>query len=60
VDEKTWTFHLRSGDYSRWLREMIKDPDLASEIARLETDADVAPAAARREALAAIRRRYAA
>lgn len=60
VDENTWAFHLRSGDYSRWLRDMIKDPDLASEIARLETDGKIAPATSRREALAAIRRRYAA
>jgi hypothetical protein len=39
---------------------MIKDPDLAIEIRHLETDAALAPAATRREALAAIRRRYAA
>ena len=60
VDEETWAFHLRRGDYSRWIREMIKDPDLAAEIARLEDNRALPPPAARREALAAIRRRYAA
>jgi hypothetical protein len=28
--------HLRAGDYSRWLAESIKDPELASEVAVIE------------------------
>jgi HAD superfamily hydrolase (TIGR01484 family) len=58
VDESTWTWHFRSGDYSRWFREMIKDAELADEIAALEARAG-APGDSRRRTLAAIRRRYA-
>jgi hydroxymethylpyrimidine pyrophosphatase-like HAD family hydrolase len=58
VDEATWSHHLGSGDYSRWLREMVKDGDLADEVARLERAA-LAPAESRRRVLAGIRRRYA-
>ncbi len=56
IDDRTWLHHLRCGDVSRWLREAIRDPELADEIARLErgTDAD----ATREAALQAIGRRY--
>lgn len=60
VDPGTWDFHLRHGDYSRWLREMIKDPELATEVTGLEGNLALPPAESRREVLAAIRRRYAA
>jgi len=59
VDEATWTHHLLRGEYSGWLREMIKDPELAEEIAALERSGDLPPAASRRLALEAVRRRYA-
>jgi HAD superfamily hydrolase (TIGR01484 family) len=36
VDEETWNFHLRNGDYSSWMRTAIKDDDLADEVARFE------------------------
>ena len=36
VDDATWLHHLRAGDYSRWLEESIKDPELASEVAVIE------------------------
>jgi hydroxymethylpyrimidine pyrophosphatase-like HAD family hydrolase len=36
VDAKTWLYHLRRGDYSRWVRESIKDDGLADEIAAVE------------------------
>jgi hypothetical protein len=29
VDDDTWTHHLRSGEYSRWFDEAIKDEELA-------------------------------
>lgn len=35
VDEDTWRFHLEQGDYDRWLREAIKDPEAAEEVALL-------------------------
>jgi hypothetical protein len=36
VDEETWIFHLRRGDFGRWLREVIKDDDLAQEAEDLQ------------------------
>ena len=38
VDDKTWLHHLRSGEYSRWFRDAIKDEDLAAEAAAIEAD----------------------
>jgi hypothetical protein len=29
VDDETWLFHFRQGDYSRWFRESIGDEKLA-------------------------------
>jgi HAD superfamily hydrolase (TIGR01484 family) len=58
VDEPTWAHHLERGDYSAWLREMIKDPEVAGEVAALETAGD-APAESRRRVLDALRARYA-
>jgi len=56
VDQETWLHHLRSGDVSRWLREQIRDPELADEVAALEREPDAAET--RRAVLAAIGRRY--
>lgn len=38
VDEATWLYHLRAGDYSRWLREVIQDPELARMVAKIERE----------------------
>jgi HAD superfamily hydrolase (TIGR01484 family) len=38
VDDETWLFHLRQGDYSHWFREVIKDTDLAAEAEEIEKD----------------------
>ena len=29
VDDDTWMHHLREGDYSEWMRDAIKDTELA-------------------------------
>jgi hydroxymethylpyrimidine pyrophosphatase-like HAD family hydrolase len=58
VDEATWAHHLGRGDYSAWLRQMIKDPELADEVAAVER-AHLPPAESRRRALERVRARYA-
>jgi hypothetical protein len=59
VDEATWTHHLRAGDDSRWLRWMIKDAELADEVAAIERESALGPAESRRRVLDALRARYA-
>jgi hypothetical protein len=38
VDDDTWTYHFRRADYSRWFRDVIKDPELAEATAAIERD----------------------
>jgi hydroxymethylpyrimidine pyrophosphatase-like HAD family hydrolase len=59
VDEATWLHHLKQRDYSQWLREAIKDEELASEVAAVEARSDLPPAESRALVRAAIERRYA-
>jgi HAD superfamily hydrolase (TIGR01484 family) len=59
VDDETWLYHLKQGDYSRWFRQSIKDDGLADEVARIEGQR--ADAAQSRAAVkAAIEARYTA
>jgi hydroxymethylpyrimidine pyrophosphatase-like HAD family hydrolase len=60
VDDGTWLHHLRQGDYSRWFREAIKDPELAQEAAAVETDATLAAHESRARIRGAIEKRYTA
>jgi hypothetical protein len=36
IDEETWLFHLRRGDYSRWFRHAVNDQYLANQAERIE------------------------
>jgi HAD superfamily hydrolase (TIGR01484 family) len=38
VDPETWTYHLERNDYSTWLRESVKDAELADEVRQIEGD----------------------
>lgn len=58
VDDATWLFHLGRGDYTRWFRDAIKDPELAEEARLLESRSD--PDATRGALAGAITKRYAA
>lgn len=58
VDDETWQHHLRRRDYSDWLREAIKDEELASEVAAIEAHPERPPAESRALVRASIERRY--
>lgn len=58
VDDDTWRHHLRAGDYSQWMREAIKDPDLAAEAAAVEAAPEADPRESRRRMRAAVEQRY--
>jgi hypothetical protein len=60
VDDDTWIYHLRQGDYSQWFRDVIKDQVLAAEAARIEGLTEVSPAESRDLIKAAITERYTA
>jgi hypothetical protein len=60
LDEETWNFHLSQGDYSRWLREAIKDKDLAGIVAGIEQDSNLSAAESRQQIIEAIRKNYTA
>jgi len=58
VDDATWLYHLRQGDYSRWFRESIKDEALATEAEAIESAAELSASESRAGIKAAIERRY--
>lgn len=59
VDDETWEFHRASGDYSQWVREQIKDNQLADELAEIESaGAAPDPKGTRAAVRAAIEARY--
>lgn len=58
VDDDTWEFHRRNGDFSEWLRTQVKDGPLADEVAEVEGDRRSAPADTRAAVRAAIESRY--
>jgi HAD superfamily hydrolase (TIGR01484 family) len=57
VGDETWQHHRGRRDYSRWLREGVKDEELAAEAQRIEEGAS-SPAESRQQLRAAIERRY--
>jgi hydroxymethylpyrimidine pyrophosphatase-like HAD family hydrolase len=58
VDDDTWMYHLRRGEYSDWFRRVIKDEDLAAEAQQIERMADAPPDESRDLIKAAIEERY--
>lgn len=59
VDDETWSDHLARGDYSRWIRESIKDEDLAAEVEEIERARELSPREARSRLRERIEARYA-
>jgi hypothetical protein len=58
VDDATWLYHLRQGDYSRWMYDSIKDPHLAEEVLDIERQSSLSAEDSRGLVKAAIERRY--
>ena len=57
VDDDTWEFHRKNGDYSRWFRDEIKDDQLAAEAEAIERGAQT-PTESRAQLRAAVDKRY--
>jgi hydroxymethylpyrimidine pyrophosphatase-like HAD family hydrolase len=58
VDDGTWLHHLRNGDYVRWFRQAIKDPELAEAVSQIPSG--LPPAESRDRVRALIEERYTA
>jgi len=58
VDDATWDFHGGRNDYSRWIRDQIKDTQLADEIEQVERDTASSSADRRAAIRAAVEKRY--
>jgi hypothetical protein len=59
VDDETWMYHLREGDYSDWFRRCIKDGELAAEAEEVEAKGpELGPKQSRAQIREAIEKRY--
>jgi len=58
IDEETWIFHLRRHDYSAWIRNVIKNKELATEVENIELRSDLDGGQTRALVRAAIEARY--
>jgi hypothetical protein len=58
IDEDTWLFHLRRGDYSRWFRAAVKDSYLAEQAEQIERRQDLSPHETRHLIRSLIESRY--
>ncbi|MFY0529967.1 HAD hydrolase family protein [Archangium gephyra] len=59
VDERAWLFHLWHGDFSRWIRHVLRDDELARQVSAIEQRYELPAADSRRQVLGAITHRYA-
>ena len=58
VDDDTWMYHLKHGDYSAWLRNAIKDDALADVVRAIEQDDTLSPEESRARIAKAIEQQY--
>jgi HAD superfamily hydrolase (TIGR01484 family) len=58
VDDRTWTYHLDHRDYSRWIRNAIKDDELAADVELIERQIRLPATLSRAAIREAIERRY--
>jgi HAD superfamily hydrolase (TIGR01484 family) len=59
LDDDTWNFHLWRGDYSEWLLNSVRDPELAQAVRLVEKERDAAAAASRARVREAVEARHA-
>lgn len=60
IDDQTWMFHLRRGDFSSWFKTIIKDEALAEDAELVERDQSASPRSSREKIREAIDSRYTA
>jgi len=60
VDDETWMFHLRRGDFSLWFKTVIKDEELARQAAQIEGDQAASAEHSRERIREAVDSRYTA
>lgn len=58
VDDETWMYHLRRGDYSAWFESRIKDEELKRETELVEKTPEISPQESRKKIRQAIESRY--
>ena len=58
VDDATWLYHLRQGDYSRWMEQAIKDQLLAEAVQNIEQESSLSAQDSRQRIARAIEERY--
>jgi hypothetical protein len=58
VDDATWDYHRLRHDYSRWLREGVKDADLGAVVHGIEQDRTLDPRQSRASIRELIEERY--
>jgi hydroxymethylpyrimidine pyrophosphatase-like HAD family hydrolase len=58
IGEETWMYHLRRRDYSRWMREVIKNMELADAVENIEQRMELTCTQTRALVRAAIDARY--
>ena len=60
IDAETWLFHLKRTDYSKWIRNALKDSELADQIEKIEKDASLPDQESRKRIGDAIQSKYTA
>ncbi len=58
IGDETWMYHLRRHDYSRWMRDVIKNRELADAVEDIEGRMDLDPGQTRALVRAAVETRY--
>lgn len=60
IDDVTWDYHLKRGDYSHWIEECIKDATLAQKVSEIENNSRTNTPKSRELVKSAIEARYTA